>query len=146
MSCSCPESITPLAAVQFGETGAVHRDELLDQSLHLWLSANRPDGPPHTTPVWFVHDQGTLWLSITTGSRKASLLRTDPRVSAAIAGTEPDGGLVGQGTAELVDVGARPDVVAALTAKYGWDAADPATDGARVLVRVTVDRWLLEPS
>lgn len=123
----------------------MHRDDLLDQSLHLWLSANRPDGPPHTTPVWFVHVQGDLWLSITTGSRKASLLRRDPRVSVAIAGTEPDGGLVGQGTAELVDVGARHDVVGALATKYGWDAADPATDGVRVLVRVTVDRWLLEP-
>ena len=47
--------------------------------------------------------------------------------------------------AGLVDVDSRPDVVGALASKYGWDAADPATDGARVLVRVTVDRWLLEP-
>lgn len=119
---------------------------LLDASLHLWLTANRPDGPPHTTPLWFVHDEHALWVSVTEKSWKARLLRLDPRVSLAVEGTAPLGGLVGEGTAELVDATSRPEVAALFAARYdGWDGVDPATDGPRVLVRITLTRWFQQP-
>jgi PPOX class probable F420-dependent enzyme len=120
---------------------------LLDASLHLWLTANRPDGPPHTTPLWFVHDDDALWVSVRQSSWKARLLRADPRVSLAVEGTAPLGGLVGEGTVELVAPGTRPDVTRAFAARYGgWDGADPSTDGPRVLGQVTLTRWFQEPA
>lgn len=124
----------------------MRHSDLLDASLHLWLTANRPDGPPHTTPLWFVHDDDALWVSVRQTSWKARLLRLDPRVSLAVEGTAPAGGLVGEGTVELVEVGSRPDVARAFAERYdGWDGADPTTDGPRVLAKITLGRWFQEP-
>ncbi|MFC4242630.1 pyridoxamine 5'-phosphate oxidase family protein [Gryllotalpicola reticulitermitis] len=119
--------------------------DLLNHSGHLWLAANRPDGAPHVTPMWFVYIDGTVWCSITKRSRKARLLAADPRVSFSAEGTAEAGGLVGESVATLVEVGERPGVIAAFGTKYGWDAADAAPEGERALVRVEVARWLQVP-
>ncbi len=51
-----------------------------------------------------------------------------------------------EGRATVMEVDARPDVIAAFAEKYhGWDAADPSQWGERILVRIDVDRWLLGP-
>jgi hypothetical protein len=122
-------------------------EALLTRSRHLWVAANRRDGPPHVTPLWFVCVEQKLWMSITLRARKAALIRADPRVSVAVDGTSASGGLVGEGAAVLVDVAARPDVIAALADKYGgWDAADPAPEGPRTLIAIELRRWLLTPS
>ncbi len=116
----------------------------LERSRAVWLSANRPSGAPHTTPVWFVVLTGAIWISIAAHRRKVALLRRDPHVSLAFDGTADVGGLVGEGTATVHAIDARPDVIAAFGARYGWDAASEV-EGPRVLVRVDLSRWLQTP-
>lgn len=112
----------------------------------VWVAINRPDGPPHVTPVWFVSVDDALWFTTSAAAHKAELMLADGRVSLAFDASADGGGAVAEGRAEVLEVDARPDVIAAFAEKYhGWDAADPSQWGARILVRVGVDRWLLGP-
>lgn len=119
--------------------------EPLERSRAVWLSANRPSGAPHTTPVWFVVVSDAIWISIAAHRRTVALLRRDPRVSVAFDGTADIGGLVGEGTATVHEIGAEPDVLVAFAARYGWDAAG-VSEGPRVLVRIELSRWLQRPA
>ena len=109
-----------------------------------WLTTLRPDGSPHTTPVWFVFDEDTFWIATGRRNVKAANMRADQRVSIAVDGSAA-APLVAEGRAELMDVAATGRaVVAAFAEKYdGWDSADDSVDGPRVVVRVVVSRWLL---
>jgi PPOX class probable F420-dependent enzyme len=109
-----------------------------------WLTTLRPDGSPHTTPVWFVFDGAVI--SVATAARNAKVrnLRGDPRVSVAIDGTAA-APLVAQGSATFVPAGeSAAGIAEAFARKYdGWDIRDESVDGERVLVQIRVDRWLL---
>ena len=112
----------------------------------LWVAANRPNGSPHVTPVWFVARDDALWFTTSSAARKAGLIIADGRVSLAYDGSADEGGAVAEGRATVMEVDARPDVIAAFAEKYdGWDARDPSQWGERILVRIDVDRWLLGP-
>ena len=116
----------------------------MDQADVAWLTTLRPDGSPHTTPVWFVFDGSVI--SVATAARNAKVrnLRRDPRVSLAVDGSAA-APLVAQGRAALVAVEeASGGTVAAFAAKYdGCDIRDASVDGERVLVTIRVERWLL---
>ena len=108
-----------------------------------WITVLRPDGSPHTTPIWFLVRGERIWMASSTVNRKVQLLLADPRCSLAIDGTasRPH---VAEGTVAVHDIGADDEVIAALAAKYrGWDPTDEAQDGPRVLLELTVTRWLL---
>ena len=109
-----------------------------------WLTTLRPDGSPHTTPVWFVLDETAIWIATGRRNVKVANVRADPRVSIAVDGSA-DAPLVAEGKAELMDVAATDRVVvAAFAEKYdGWDIGDESVDGPRVVVKVIVSRWLL---
>ncbi|MEZ0164844.1 pyridoxamine 5'-phosphate oxidase family protein [Kineococcus sp. LSe6-4] len=109
----------------------------------LWCCTLRPDGSPHLTPVWFVHDAGTFWIGTAAHSVKVRNVRADPRVSLAL----PDGEapVVAEGVARLRTTGYPDPVVAAFAAGYGgWDVRDPLGDGTPgALLEVEVRRWLM---
>ena len=109
----------------------------------VWLTTLRPDGSPHTTPVWFVHEPGTWWIGSGERNVKVRNLSLDPRVSLAL----PDGDhpVVAEGVAHVHRGGFPQHVVRGFAAKYGgWDTTVPAhPGGAQVLVEVLVTRWLL---
>jgi len=109
-----------------------------------WLTTIRPDGSPHTTPVWFVFDEKDIWIATGRRNVKVANVRADPRVSIAVDGSAA-APLVAEGRAELVEVAATSRaVVAAFAEKYdGWDIGDESVDGPRVVVKVKVSRWLL---
>jgi hypothetical protein len=51
---------------------AMSRDEMdrfLQQKLAARLTSIRPDGYPHTTPLWYVWDGEALWFEIGAGER-----------------------------------------------------------------------------
>jgi PPOX class probable F420-dependent enzyme len=118
--------------------------ERVNEAEIAWLTTLRPDGSPHTTPVWFVHIAGLIWVATGTQNTKVRNVAQDPRVSLAIDGTA-DAPLVAQGAAALIDTAdAEPRVSAAFSAKYdGWDIHDTSVDGRRTLVKIDVSRWLL---
>jgi PPOX class probable F420-dependent enzyme len=54
------------------------------------IGVNRPDGPPHLSPVWYLYEEGIFTISIATTTVKHRLLQRDPRVSLCIDGGYPD--------------------------------------------------------
>ena len=64
--------------------------EFLQASRHAVIGVNRPEGPPHLSPVWYLYKDGVFYISITTATVKYRLLRGDPRVSLCIDGGYPD--------------------------------------------------------
>lgn len=117
----------------------------MDDSTHAWVTTVRPDGSPHTTPVWFLLRRGSFWFASARTNVKVRNLRRDPRVSVALDGTGRSP-WVAEGEALLHGIGEHPEPVRRLAAKYGWDPADETRDGPRVLIEVRIARWLSRPS
>ena len=57
--------------------------EALTQEKYLSLTTYRRDGSPASTPVWFVIDEGRLFVWTSASSWKAKRLRRDPRARIA---------------------------------------------------------------
>lgn len=138
------------------EHGNIRRDELrhspttpsdrLAHERHLWLCTLRRDGSPHVTPVWFAYIGKAFWISSGERNIKVRNVLNDPRVSLALADTDTP--YVAEGRVRVHRDARREDVLAAIAAKYdGWDAgAEIDPFGPRVLLEVSIDRWLLKGS
>lgn len=109
-----------------------------------WLNTLRPDGSPHTTPIWFVTHHHAIWVASAEANVKVRNLVAGSRVSFAIdgSGTDPQ---VAQGRALIHrNLTTFAEVVCLFAQKYsGWDVTDETTDGRRVLLEISVDRWFL---
>ena len=47
-------------------------------------TANPQTGQPHVTPVWYLWEEGTLWISVFRSTRKGRELLANPRCSVVI--------------------------------------------------------------
>ena len=65
--------------------------DLLDAPLVAVLASIGPDGMPHASPVWYVHDGEAIWVSTTDDRQKYRNLRDRPR--AAFTVVDPVQGL-----------------------------------------------------
>ena len=64
---------------------ASERDEFLQQrGILCRIATLRPDGAPHVTPVWFVHEDGAIFLTPRSESAWLGHIRADPRVALTI--------------------------------------------------------------
>jgi len=81
-----------------------------------WIATTRPDGRPHTRPVWAVWLDG---LHFSTGSQALRNLVTNPEITVHLdSGAEV---VLLEGTAvPLADRATLVAVCEAYTAKYGW--------------------------
>jgi PPOX class probable F420-dependent enzyme len=105
-------------------------DFTLRASRTLWLSTTRPDGRPHSVPVWFTWDGERLHFATGDPSQKARNLRHQPWV--VLDSGDGDNALIVEGTAELVsDKGELSTVDRARGEKY----VEPRT-GARDTILV----------
>jgi PPOX class probable F420-dependent enzyme len=57
---------------------------LLESSAVAFVSTIGPRGEPQTTPLWFLWEDGALWLSLVEGRQKLRNLRDDPRISVVV--------------------------------------------------------------
>lgn len=122
-------------------------DERLTQAQIAWFSSVRPDGSPHTVPVWFVHDEDSIWVASSPSSRKVANVNRNDRVAIAIDGSTPRT-LVAQTRVDLLD---DPEEHLSIVARYarkysGYDITDHSVAGQLVLMRLTITRWLLDGS
>lgn len=90
-----------------------------------------------------IHDR-VIWVASAATNVKVRNIAADSRVSFAIDGSGPEP-RVAQGRAQIHrDLASFPGAISLLAEKYdGWDVADETTDGPRVLLEISIDRWLL---
>src|SRR5436190_10468164 len=94
--------------------------ERLANARNYWVSTTRPDGNPHTMPVWGVWLDDAFYFSTGARSRKARNLIANPRV--AIGCEMGVDQIVLEGIAELMtDPTLRDRFAKAYMAKYDWD-------------------------
>ena len=118
------------------------------------VGTNRRDGPPQLTPVWYLYQQGNVYLEMFEKSAKHRNLRRDPRVGLCIAGVHPDARAVMlYGTAELFPQGSAwvDDIRWRLVRRYYENDEEArsymyraASGGRRALAVVTPERVLAQ--
>ncbi len=129
--------------------------EFLEQPHVGVIATLRGNGAPYTVPVWWLHDDGVLWLTGTTNRIWCKQLIARPRCSLCIEALAPVAGHVGiDGTAEVLQPGEFDiwPVSLRLAEKYvGRGDPDNATavkrffanmqTEPRLLFRVTPGSW-----
>ena len=134
-----PPADSPRGQGQAARPGLAER---LGSERNVWLTTVRPDGSPHTTPIWFVWVEGAFWVCTTGDSVKARNVGREPRVAVALEdGNRP---VVAEGVARRHSRPYPPTVAAAFVAKFDWDIGVDDDDGHyNVLLQIAVTRWLL---
>ena len=126
-----------------------HILERLGRDIIVWLVSVRPDGRPHTVPVWFLWEEGGTLLLFSKPDQKIRNLRANPAVVIALddtkGGNDP---IVFEGTAALLEVGSLASLAPAYAAKYQaeldemkWTAESMAAEYNQP-IRITPTRWL----
>ena len=81
-------------------------EEFLAVDRNAVLATNGADGMPQLTPVWFLHEDGMLYVSVQADTVKVRNLRRDPAIAVCIDGGRGDGRyVVLRGQAELIEPG-----------------------------------------
>jgi len=115
-------------------------EERLARSRNFWLATVSADGAPHVMPVWAVWQDGALWFSSASGSRKARNLAARPRCS--LATEDPAEPVVVHGQARRVtERGALLAMLAAENAKYGTSYGEEMVDPASSSVFALSPDW-----
>lgn len=79
-------------------------EEFLAASRHAIVGTNRRDGPPQLSPVWYLYEEGRIYIGVLVASAKYRNLRRDPRISLCVDGGHPDARAVMiHGGAELIE-------------------------------------------
>lgn len=117
--------------------------ELLLDKNFASVATLRPDGSPHSTPVWVDWDGGHILFNTAVGRAKEKHLRRDARVAVLVyAVGNPYQYVSVSGTAELVEGDEAERHIDKLAQKYtGRERFDrPSPDQRRVLVKVRPER------
>ena len=81
-------------------------DAFLHGDRHAILATNSPSGAPQLTPVWFLYEDGRLYVSAQADTVKVRNLHRDPRASLCVDGGRGDVRyVVMTGTAALIEPG-----------------------------------------
>jgi PPOX class probable F420-dependent enzyme len=65
-------------------------DEFLQEPRFAVIGTIRRKGTPQLTPVWFLYENGRVYVSMSTNSAKYRNLTRDPRVCICISASHPD--------------------------------------------------------
>jgi general stress protein 26 len=96
-----------------------HADERLTKSRNYWICTSRPDGRPHSIPVWGFWLDGALYFGTARATRKARNLAHNPAISVHLE--SGDDVVILEGIAAEVDLNDKPifqKLDAACRAKY----------------------------
>lgn len=80
--------------------------EFLAPPRHAIIATNRTDGPPQLTPVWYIFEDGKVYISAGVNTVKVRNLRRDPQVTVCIDGGHPDARyVILEGIVTIVEAG-----------------------------------------
>ena len=106
-----------------------HVTRRLTDALHYWVSTTGPEGRPHSTPVWGVMLDGTLYFDGSPETRRGRNLAVNPAVAVHLeSGTDV---VIVHGEAREIRGAGRDFYVrlaAAYSAKYGSLGYEPSPD------------------
>ena len=94
-----------------------HVEERLRSNEMIWLVTVRPDGRPHSIPVWFLWESATILIFSKRNSQKIRNLRQNPSVTLTLDDTKK-GVVILEGTAELLGQGEGREALQAYGEKY----------------------------
>lgn len=95
-------------------------DVRLSKSHNYWICSTRPDGRPHSAPVWGIWLERAFYFSTDPASRKGKNLKANPAISVHVeSGNEP---VILEGRIEAVQLDKKID--AAYHAKYKMHLSD----------------------
>ncbi len=111
-----------------------HVDQRLREEPIIWFTTVRPDGRPHTVPVWFLWDGGTFLIFSQPGNLKIRNLQRNPHITLALDDTRQGGDVITvEGEAELLSEPSRNVVVPAFGEKYASMMQAMGADPERML-------------
>lgn len=91
-------------AIEFASMTQQQIDAYLQAPRHAVVATNRVDGAPQISPVWFLYEQGNIYIGFDAGSAKHRCLQRDPRISICIDAGHPDARAVTiYGTAKIIE-------------------------------------------
>lgn len=136
------------ATLDPGQPKDAHILERLAHDPIIWLTSVRPDGRPHSVPVWFLWDEGTV-LIFSRPDQKIKNLRANANVVLALDDTNKGNDVVVfEGTAEVLTQSSLETMSAAYGAKYQsqldeykWTIESMAKDYS-LPIRITPTRFL----
>lgn len=65
-------------------------DAFLAPPRHAIIATNRVDGPPQLSPVWYIFEDGKMYISAGINAVKVQNLRRDPHVTICVDAGHPD--------------------------------------------------------
>jgi len=81
-------------------------DTFLSEVRNAVVATNRRDGAPQLSTVWYLYDQGMIYVGFDANSAKHRNIKRDQRVSVCVGGEHPDSRTVTiYGIAEFVEKG-----------------------------------------
>ena len=96
-------------------------EAFLEAPRHAIVGTNRRDGPPQLSPVWYLYEDGCIYISVLVTSAKYRNLGRDPRISLCVDGGHPDARAVMiHGSAELIEAESpwRDEMIWRITRRY----------------------------
>lgn len=124
---------------------------LLEERRIATLTTLAEDGLPHTTAVWYLYEDGALYVATNANTSKGRNLRRDPRASICIESREAgrEAGVSASGHAELLEGELAASIAHRVNAKYLTDEAldhpvvGPAfIDMSNLVIRLRPERWI----
>jgi hypothetical protein len=103
--------------------------ERLQTARNYWLATTRPDGRPHTTPVWGVWLDDALYFDGLPSTRWARNLASNPAITVHLESAEDVVIVEGVVDDVALDAGLGDRIVEAWDTKYGRLLPDPSGSG-----------------
>ena len=75
---------------QYAEMSQAQIEEFLHAPRFAIVGTNRVNGAPQLTPVWYLYENGRIYVSMSVDSAKYRNLRRDSRIGICISGSHPD--------------------------------------------------------
>lgn len=128
-----------------------HQLDLLAMRRIASVATINPDGGPHLTSVWFLYENGSLYLAIPSSSVKGRNLKRSPQIAVMIDVRRSGGekGLTAMGEAEIIEGDEAAAIVHRVHEKYltADGLQDPqvgpvfaAVDD--IAVKLVPDKWI----
>jgi PPOX class probable F420-dependent enzyme len=120
--------------------------ELIDRPVVAAFTTLRPDGRPHTTPVWIGRDGDDLLVNTASGRVKTRNVEHDPRVAICLVDPlDPLNVVALEGTVVDVTTKGADELIDALSLKYTGNPTFGAHQPGRhrLTLRIRCDRLLL---